>query len=131
MRWKYWLPAVVTVVAFIWLAAVWLPDEPEDVIPSGTLGMVLIDIADDEAADFYHVEEHGVYVLAVEQASQAYRAGIRSGDRLLDVNGCPLSSTMAFAAVQEGFQPQQPISLSFFRRSEVKPQVVRLIWEEQ
>lgn len=53
----------------------------------GTWGMVLIDIQDEQAASFYHVDELGVYVLVVEEKSQAYLAGVRSGDRIVSVNG--------------------------------------------
>lgn len=55
--------------------------------------MVLIDITDEEAATYYHVTELGVYVLAVEENSQAYKMGIRSGDRIVSANGVFISSS--------------------------------------
>ena len=52
----------------------------QTVLGDGALDMVLIDIEDQDAASHYHVNTLGVYVLAVAQGSEAYEAGVRSGD---------------------------------------------------
>lgn len=122
------LVAAVCAVALVCIAAAYLR-EKEDVIPSGTLGMALIDIMDEDAAASYHVEELGIYVLAVEQQSQAERAGIRSGDRLVRVNGQPVANTGEFASVQERFEPMQTIRLDFQRGYEANPLSAQLVWE--
>lgn len=131
MRWKYCLIAVAVVMAMTAAASVWRTDEAEDIVPAGTLGMVLIDIADEESADHYHVEEQGVYVLAVQESSAAYQAGLRSGDRLVLLDGCPVTSTADFAAAQEALRPLQPVSISFSRRNETQLQVAHFLWEAQ
>lgn len=59
----------------------------QTVLGDGALDMVLIDIEDQDAASHYHVNTLGVYVLAVDQGSEAYEAGVRSGDRIVSANG--------------------------------------------
>ena len=44
----------------------------QTVLGDGALDMVLIDIEDQDAASHYHVNTLGVYVLAVDQGSEAY-----------------------------------------------------------
>lgn len=61
----------------------------QTVLGDGALDMVLIDIEDQDAASHYHVNTLGVYVLAVAQGSEAYEAGVRSGDRIVSANGQP------------------------------------------
>lgn len=51
------------------------------------LGMVLLDIQTEETAKHYHVSQTGVYVLEAVENAAAYRAGVRSGDRLVSCNG--------------------------------------------
>ena len=51
----------------------------QTVLGEGALDMVLIDIEDQDAASHYHVNTLGVYVLAVDQASEAYAAGVQVG----------------------------------------------------
>lgn len=58
-----------------------------------TSDMVLIDIADQEAASYYHVMELGVYVLAADEGGKAYAMGVRSGDRIVSANGVLISSS--------------------------------------
>ncbi len=84
----------------------WLLRPAQDIVPierptsDETLGMVLIDIADDEAAAYYHVEEMGVYVLAVQESSPAEEAGVRSGDRIVSLNGVEVRQSSELFALQ-------------------------------
>ena len=64
-----------------------------DVSADGLPGMVLIDIDTSAAAAKYHVSEPGVYVLAVDESSGAYLAGVRSGDRIVSANGVAVSAS--------------------------------------
>lgn len=82
------------------------------------LGMVLIDIPDEEAAAFYHVSQFGVYVLSVDENSHAYEHGIRSGDRMVSVNGVPIMNTADFSSVQDGINVGQMMEITFHRDAE-------------
>ena len=82
------------------------------------LGMVLIDIPDKEAASFYHVNQLGVYVLAVDENSHAYERGVRSGDRMVSVNGAPIMNTNDFSSVQDGINTGQVMEITFHRDAE-------------
>lgn len=68
----------------------------------GTWGMLLIDIADQDSADQYHVSQTGVYVLAVEEQSQAYQEGIRAGDRVISVNQKIIQSAAELSELPTG-----------------------------
>lgn len=104
--------------------------EPLETV-GGAFGMVLIDIADEETADSYHVEECGVYVLAVQEESQADQAGISSGDRLVSVNASPVQTAGEFVALQEGFAAAQEIRLDLQRGSDAQRYAVTLIWNAE
>lgn len=115
------------------IAAIWLlngprPSKTQDDLFSDPLGMVLIDIADEKAAASYHVEQLGVYVLAVHEQGQAYAAGVRSGDRLVRVNGHPVRSTSEFVKTQETFRVPQRVWLDFHRGPERRPLTAELLW---
>ncbi len=56
------------------------------------LGMVLLDIANGQAALALRVPEPGVYVLAVDKESPAHRAGVQPGDHIAAINGEPVGS---------------------------------------
>lgn len=68
----------------------------------GTWGMLLIDIADQDSADQYHVSQTGVYVLAVEEQSQAYQEGVRAGDRVISVNQKIIQSAAELSELPAG-----------------------------
>ena len=90
----------------------------EQTAETSTHGMVLLDIADQEAAAFYHVEQFGVYVLAVDEDSPAYRAGVRSGDRIETANGMQVFSTDEFVRMQEAASSPDGIEIVFCRDRE-------------
>jgi serine protease Do len=64
-----------------------------------SLGMTLLDIDDVQTAMMYRVSSLGVYVLSVEDDSNAAKAGIESGDRIVSVNGTEISSTSDVTAI--------------------------------
>ena len=94
-------------------------------------GMMLINIADEETADHYHVREHGVYVFAVQEKSPAHLAGISSGDLLLSVNRLPIPDTGAFVNMQDGFVLGQQIEMRFRRGAANDAYAVTLTWNEE
>ena len=127
MRKGWLLIGVLAICLLLWLILE-LPDSEMDPIQTGRLGMVMIDIADEKAADSYHVDELGVYVLAVDEKSRAYQAGVRSGDRLVNMNGLAVKSTGEFMALQEQLTPRQRIVFDFQRGAEAHPMQIELIW---
>ena len=94
-------------------------------------GMVLIDIDDAETADSYHVEDYGVYVLAVQSRSPADQAGVSSGDLLVSVNDAPVQSTGAFVELQDAFDPGEPVRLMFERNAGGNAYAITLVWNEE
>ena len=80
-----------------------------------TMGMVLIDITDEDAASYYHVTNLGVYVLAVDESSAAYLAGVRSGDRIVSLNGVQVSQSAEFEALRDALEPGAAMELSLER----------------
>ena len=94
-------------------------------------GMMLLDIADEETADSYHVLDHGVYVLAVREKSPAHLAGIASGDLLLSVKTARVPDTNAFVAMQQTFVPGEMIEMHFKRGAHENTYAVTLAWNEE
>ncbi len=75
-------------------------DIAEQIIDNGgfangnyTLGITMIEIKDEETARRYNVDKTGIYVYSVVEGSDAEEAGIKSGDRLVSVNGTKVNTT--------------------------------------
>lgn len=77
-------------------------NRPRPTQEDGAWGMLLIDIADQASADQYHVNQTGVYVLAVEEQSRAYQEGVRPGDRVISVNGRIIQSAAELSELPAG-----------------------------
>ena len=56
------------------------------------LGISMLEVFDRYTANRYGVKEYGVYVSSVGDNSDAAKAGIKSGDRLLTINGTEVDS---------------------------------------
>ena len=127
-RTKWLLAAAFGMLLAAAIAA--LPGNEPDSVPDASLGMMLIDIADEKAAASYHVDMLGVYVLMVEEEGPAFRAGVRSGDRLVSVDGKPVRNTIDFMNLQQGFVHQQKINFDFRRGQGAEPLAAVLVWNE-
>lgn len=101
--------------------------ESENATEDNTFGMLLIDIPDDESAAFYHVARLGVYVLAVDEDSQAYTLGVRSGDRLSGINGSAVTSTSEAARIQSSLAADEKLEMTFHRGLDEEPLVVTFV----
>lgn len=55
-------------------------------------GIEVIEITDFQTAMYYRVSEPGVYIYSVENGSKAEKAGLRSGDRIISIDGLELTS---------------------------------------
>ncbi|HCF59250.1 MAG TPA: RIP metalloprotease RseP, partial [Myxococcales bacterium] len=65
------------------------------------------------------VEPSGLYVFSVEQGSPAWEAGLRRGDRLLEVNGKPLHGWSTFEQLRyQAAKDQQPLKLAFLQNGQ-------------
>ena len=51
------------------------------------LGVSLLDITSEQMARMYNVTETGTYIYSVQDGSAAADAGLKSGDRIISVNG--------------------------------------------
>ena len=128
-RLAVWLCAGMLLICLLALGHYLSPQPAE---PSGAaFGMVLIDIADEETANFYHVQDCGVYVLAVQEKSPAEQAGVSSGDLLLNVNAAPICNTGEWIALQETFVPGETVTMDFQRGADRNTYTVRLVWNEE
>lgn len=80
-----------------------------------TLGMVLIDIADNDTACHYHVSEMGVYVLAVGENTEAYQKGVQSGDRIVSANGVAINLSSELNEMQASLAWDEMLVLTLSR----------------
>ena len=70
----------------------------EDIIHYGyvrgrvMLGISMLEVFDRYTANRYNVKDYGVYVSAVGEGSDAEKAGMKSGDRLVSINGTEVDS---------------------------------------
>lgn len=56
------------------------------------LGISLLDITSEQMARMYNVSETGTYVYSVEDDSAAAEAGLKSGDRIISIDGQEITS---------------------------------------
>lgn len=56
------------------------------------LGVTMVDIQDELTANNYRVDEFGCYILIVDNNSNASYAGLKSGDRIVSLDGTEISS---------------------------------------
>ena len=103
----------------------------QTVLGDGALDMVLIDIEDQDAASHYHVNTLGVYVLAVDQGSEAYEAGVRSGDRIVSANGQPVTSTGEFGLLRAQLEPSAALEMVLERGQGEESLTVTLMGDAQ
>ena len=57
------------------------------------LGVTLITIPDERVAASYRLTSPGVYITRVEPGSNASRSGLQAGDRIVSVNGQPITES--------------------------------------
>lgn len=96
-----------------------------------SFGMVLIDIDNQDTAASYHVQDYGVYVLAVRSASPADLAGVSSGDLLISVNNTPVRNTNEYVALQNGFSYGENVVLCLQSGDGDKPYDITMVWKDE
>ncbi|MCL1905558.1 MAG: trypsin-like peptidase domain-containing protein [Clostridiales bacterium] len=79
------------------------------------LGVTLITITDEQVAASYNLTSPGIYIFRVEQGSNAERAGLKSGDRLVKVNGQGISDDGQVREIIQKLSVGQTISVEYER----------------
>ncbi len=70
-----------------------------------------------ESAKLEHKVENGIYVDVVKANSPAFKAGIKNGDIIVEVNGQPVVSTNRFYNIISDYQPGQSLYVKIKRTS--------------
>lgn len=78
-----------------------------------SLGITLGPVPED-AAEYYKIPQ-GLYITAVQEASDAYAAGLRPGDILTAVNGTPVTTTEEVLEIRNAYQIGDSLTMTLFR----------------
>lgn len=84
------------------------------------LGVTLIHIADERTAMMYRVSKTGIYILQVENNSNAANAGLRSGDYLARINDTDITSSADVEKILENISPGDTLRITIERGGEEK-----------
>ena len=84
------------------------------------LGVTLINIADERTAMMYRVSKTGIYILQVENYSNASNAGLRSGDYLVSINDTSITSTEDVEKILESISPGDTLRITIERNGQEK-----------
>ena len=101
-----------------------IKDYIEDIVAHGviiskvTLGVHLVDITDQRTALSYRVDEMGVYILSVQENSNAAYAGLQSGDRIVTVDGQEVESSQQVIDIIATQQIGDVLEMDIVRRGE-------------
>ncbi|MCL2496747.1 MAG: PDZ domain-containing protein, partial [Clostridiales bacterium] len=82
------------------------------------LGVTLINIENEQAAFSYRVEGPGVYVYRVENNSNAERAGLKQGDRLISVNGQEITDAGQVSSIIQKLSVGDKLNMTYKREGE-------------
>lgn len=94
----------------------------EDIIKFGyvkgrvLLGVTTIDILDQYTAMQYRVDRLGVYVYSVGKGSDAEKAGLKSGDLLLSLDGVEIENQDQFSSLIQNHSVGDTISITVYRQ---------------
>ena len=82
-------------------------------------GLILLDIQTNQAAAAFHVSGPGIYVLSVSRGSPAHKAGIRPGDRILQLNDKPVTDATELLSFLNHLADGETASLTLRRGSDL------------
>lgn len=89
-----------------------------------------LSVADmDELQRIYLGLPQGVYIVEIEEASNAYAAGIRYGDIIVEINGSAITCVKDYNAVLAGLSPGDTVQVIIYRSGKLHAAEVTL--EEQ
>ncbi len=80
-----------------------------------TLGMSVIDVNSEQAAMSYRLSSTGIYVLQVEEGSEAESLGIKAGDRIVSLDGTQITGSSDLSGVLEKHAPGDQVEITIER----------------
>lgn len=90
------------------------------------LGVTLVNISDERTAMSYGVDELGVYILKVSENSNASYAGLKTGDRLISVDGEIIENADQVVAIIQGHSAGDILTVEYSRSGEISVMDVTL-----
>lgn len=66
----------------------------------------------------FSLKDGGVFVDKLDEASAAAKAGLKNGDRILSVNGTPITGIVSYLNLEEKFQAEQNVELTVKNENE-------------
>lgn len=94
-----------------------------------SLGLSVVDIRDPQTAMMYRVDTLGVYILSVEEGSNAEKAGLKAGDRIIAVGDKEVSSSSDITNALDDYSVGDQVKITITRGSKTGTATVTL--EEQ
>lgn len=80
-----------------------------------SLGMSVIDVNSQQAAMSYRLSSTGVYVLQVEDGSEAANLGIKAGDRIVSLDGTEITGATDLNNVLKSHSPGDTVEITIER----------------
>ena len=68
----------------------------------------------------FSIKDGGVFVDNLDEASAAAKAGLKNGDRILTVNGTPITGIVSYLNLEEKFQAEQNVEMTVKSENEKK-----------
>lgn len=90
------------------------------------LGVTLVDIDTQQAAMMYRVNQLGTYILQVNEASAAEKAGLQVGDRVISFGGTQVSSSSDISNALDSYQAGDQVKMTVQRGEETLELTVTL-----
>ena len=90
------------------------------------MGVRLVEINDEVAAANYRVEKYGVYILSVFDGSGAQRAGLESGERIVEVENHSIESIAEIKSILNKHKPGDKISIRVEKDDKIREVKVEL-----
>ncbi|MBQ2620824.1 MAG: trypsin-like peptidase domain-containing protein [Thermoguttaceae bacterium] len=66
----------------------------------------------------FSLKDGGVFVDNLDGESSAAKAGLKNGDKILSVNGTPITGIVSYLNLEEKFQPEQSVELTVKNENE-------------
>lgn len=80
-----------------------------------SLGLSVVDISDAQTAMMYRVDTLGVYILSVEEGSNAEKAGLQAGDRIVAVGDKEVSSSSDITTALDDYSVGDQVKITITR----------------
>lgn len=91
-----------------------------------SLGLSVVDISDAQTAMMYRVDTLGVYILSVEEGSNAEKAGLLAGDRIVAVGNKEISNSSNITAALDDYSVGDQVKITISRNGRTGTATVTL-----